>query len=181
MTIVDTSRISIGATRDVHDVGYTPDGTAYCLREDQHHWQYGDEHWANRSRHGYITFYDRHLGMAVEHKVAVAPGESYVDFWSRIRRAENLGRIEVMGTSAYSSKDREILAREIPDLSVKKLVMEEQTPGLTEAEAKAWLAQNKQDTKEPGITRNGKIGGAGLICIAVIVALGYLILGGKRK
>jgi hypothetical protein len=41
--------------------------------------------------------------------------------------------------------------------------------------------KEKEDTKAPGVGKQGKWGAGGLVCIAVVVALGYLILGNKKK
>lgn len=182
MAIVQTSRISIAATRDVHDVGYSPAGIAYCKHEEHHHWKYGDENFADRSKNGYISFGDRQLGGSVEHRVKVYPGEDYGAFWTRIRQAEDKGYIETMHTSAYSSVDKSILEMEgIPKVTLN--IMEVQTPGLTPDEEKAWLAQNKQDGEEPGIISHSsrKIAGLGVIGVAIIVALGYLLIMGGKK
>jgi hypothetical protein len=139
MTLIDASRVSFSSCADVHDVGYDAIGTAYCKREDHHHWKYGDEHFADRSKYGYIAFGDRHLGMAVEHRVAVLPGEDYVEFWTRMKKAENLGQIEVIGSSAYSIADVNILGREAPGLTVEKLEIDpDALIGMTEEEGKAW-------------------------------------------
>jgi hypothetical protein len=181
MANVRTDRMSIGATADVHDVGYSTGGVAYCKREDHHQWKYGDEHWAARSKRGFITFGDRHLGGAVQHRVRVLPGEDYTSFWSRIKRAEERGYIDTMGVSAYSAKDQAILEKEMPELKVSLLTVDPSAyKGLTPVEAKAWLATNKQDTKEEGIISNRQKWPLGAVLLLCLVAFWYLIYGGKR-
>jgi hypothetical protein len=175
MVLVNTDRLSIGATRNVHDVGYNQGGTAYCLKKDRHHWKYGDEHWDDRSKHGYITFYDRHLGMAVEHKVEVYPGEGYVDFWTRMKKAEDKGHIEVIGTRCYSAKDEAILTKEIGEAPDKLTIDEGAMVGMSITEGDAW---------RNGVNSKGKrleAGGVSMVVIAVIVAIGYLLFVRRGK
>lgn len=175
MVLVKTDRLSIGATRDVHDVGYDQMGNAYCLKEDRHHWKYGDEHWEERSKRGYITFGDRNLGAAVSHKVEVYPGEGYVDFWTRIKQAEKRGDINVIGTSCYSAKDEAILTKELGEAPDKRVIDPSALVGMSTSEGDEW--RNSVNKGKGGMDA----GGVSIAVIAVIVAIGYLLFVRRRK
>ena len=141
------------------------------------------EHWAERSKDGYIRFGDRHLGMAVSHKVAVLPGETYVGFWTRINKAKMAGVIHTMGTTAYSEKDIGILQGEVPGIDLKLLVTDpEAYEGMTEGEAKAWIdKENSTFNDGLGSEKAGlKLGLGGIGCL-FILAIGYLLLRGWKK
>ena len=179
---MNIDRLSIGATEGVHDVQYTPDGAAYCGTKT-HQWKTGEQWWPERASKGYITFGDRHLGMAVTHKVEVRPGESYVMFWTRIHAAKRTGVINTIGTSAYSEKDINILQGEVPGIDIKQLVTDPSAyKGMTEAEGKAWRdRENKTFNDGLGSEKAGLKLGLGGIGLLFILAIGYLLLRGWKK
>lgn len=173
MAMVKTSRISIDATRNVHDVGYDKLGNAFCNQINHHHHKYGDEHWPERSKNGYITFWDRYLGMSTSHKVAVKSGESYEDFWTRVKIAENRGTIEVMGTSTYSVKDAEILAKELGEKPVIQVMDKGALVGssyVVDGKTVYPYGKSVSAGNEKGI-----MAGASMALVAVLFAIGYLI------
>lgn len=177
---ISADRLSFDSISDVHDVGYDSMGNAYCRKIDTHHWKTGDEHWVRRSQKGYITFGDKHLGGAVQHKVEVLPGEGYVAFWTRMKRAENSGNIDVMGTSCYSAKDAAILAKEIGEKPDRKFIDQNALVGMTTAEGDAW--RDEQNSSGKATATGGSGGGiAGLSIGVIALALVAIYMFMRRK
>ena len=176
---MDIGRISIGSMEGVHGVVYDAQGKAHC-NEETHQWKTGEDFWDERSKKGYISFGDRYLGTSVSHKVAVKPGESYGEFWTRINAAKKAGYIETAGSSAYSAKDVVILKAEIEGIEIeKKSVDSDALRGMSyQVGDKTIYPYGKSDTDKPGVV--GKISqgvaGLSLLVVMALVFVAYLVL-----
>ena len=183
MSKMDIGRISIKPKADSLFVRYDAQGKAYCDPKETHQWQTGKELFNKWDRpRGYVGFGDRNLGGGVQHKVAIGKGETYEEFWTRVKAAERTGYIETIGSSAYSAKDMDILKNiGVHDVE-KKSVDSDALRGMSVVVGSETIyPYGKHDTDKPGIMGKISSGVAGLSLLGVmcLMVVAYLVL--RRK
>ena len=174
---MDISKLSIKPVREMHYVSYDANGNAY---NDPNAWRHqhksGEEWFTERSEKGYIEFGDRHLGAAVSHRVRVLPGEGYQAFWTRIKKAEDSGYIDVMGSSCYSDKDAKILPEKYKVEPIRQVMDEGALVGSSYmVDGKAVYPHGRAEVAKD------KMKHLPLLVVAVCMAIGYLIFASARR
>lgn len=170
---METERISIESKRKAYNITYDDFGNAVMPGPTRN---VSVTYWPFEAKDGYVEFGDKYLGASVTHRVAIKPGETCQEFYTRMYKARENGYVEVMGSSAYSQKHARILEKELGITPTVQIMDEGALVGSSYVEdGKTVYPHGK------AVNVKDKMKHLPLLVVAVCMAIGYLIFAASKR